>query len=63
MAIPSDGSYGIAEGVVYSYPVTCRNGRYDIVQGLDIDEFSRGRMAATESALREERDAIADLLG
>lgn len=63
MAIPSDGSYGIAEGVVYSYPVTCKDGAYEIVQGLDIDDFSRRRMDASEAELREERDAIADLLG
>ena len=62
MAIPADGSYGIAEGIVYSYPVTCKNGRYEIVQGLDIDEFSRGRMNATETELREERAALEDLL-
>ena len=63
MAIPSDGSYGIGEGVVYSYPVTCRDGQYEIVHGLDVDEFSRGRMDATESELREERSAVEDLLG
>lgn len=63
MAVPSDGSYGIEEGVYYSYPVVCRNGDYEIVQGLDIDAFSRERMAATENELREERAGIADLLG
>jgi len=62
MAIPSDGSYGIAEGIVYSYPVRCSNGEYEIVQGLDISEFSRERMAATETELREERAAIESLL-
>lgn len=62
MGIPSDGSYGIAAGVVYSYPVTCRDGRYQIVQGLDIDAFSRTRMDATDAELREERDGVAELL-
>jgi malate dehydrogenase len=62
MAIPSDGSYGIEPGVVYSYPVTCKDGQYEIVQGLDIDEFSRERMSATEVELREERAAIEELL-
>ena len=62
MGIPADGSYGIKEGIIYSYPVTCRNGDYQIVQGLAIDEFSRARMSATEAELREERDGIKDLL-
>jgi malate dehydrogenase len=62
MAIPADGSYGIEPGIIYSYPVRCANGAYEIVQGLTIDEFSRGRMAATEAELREERAAIEALL-
>jgi malate dehydrogenase len=62
MAIPSDGSYGIKEGVIYSYPVTCRNGAYQIVQGLEISDFSRARMAASEQELREERAGVNDLL-
>jgi malate dehydrogenase len=62
MAVPSDGSYGIPAGVVYSYPCTCRDGRWEIVQGLAIDEFSRGRMQATEQELREERAAVEELL-
>jgi malate dehydrogenase len=62
MAVPADGSYDIPEGVMYSYPVTCRGGRYEIVQGLQIDEFSRGRMQATDAELREERDGVKDLL-
>ncbi len=62
MAVPSDGSYGIAEGVIYSYPVRCIKGKYEIVQGLPVNDFSRERMAATERELREERDAIAELL-
>ena len=63
MGIPSDGSYGIPEGVIYSYPVTCRNGAYEIVKGLAIDEFSRKRMDATHAELLEERDGVKDLLG
>jgi malate dehydrogenase len=62
MAVPSDGSYGIPEGVIYSYPVTCRNGEYQIVQGLDINEFSRGKMLATHRELCEERDGVKDLI-
>lgn len=62
MGIPSDGSYGIEAGVIYSYPVTCSGGKYEIVQGLAIDEFSRARMDATDVELREERDGVKDLL-
>ncbi len=62
MAVPADGSYGIAEGVVYSYPVVCRNGDYEIVQDLPISDFSRERMDATEQELREEREGVSDLL-
>jgi malate dehydrogenase len=62
MGIPSDGSYGIKPGVVYGYPVTCKDGKYEIVQGLSVDEFSRGKMTATETELREERAAIEELL-
>lgn len=62
MAVPADGSYGIGEGIVYSFPVRCRNGEYEIVQGLDISDFSRERMLATEKELREERAAIEALL-
>ncbi len=62
MGIPSDGSYGIKEGIIYSYPVTCKNGEYQIVQGLSVDEFSRARMNTTETELREERDGVKDLL-
>jgi len=63
MAVPSDGSYGIAPGIVYSYPVICEKGDYRVVQDLPIDDFSRGRMTETENELREERAAIEDLLG
>jgi malate dehydrogenase len=62
MGIPADGSYGIDEGIVYSYPVRCQGGEYEIVQDLDISEFSRERMAATEAELREERAAVESLL-
>ena len=62
MAVPSDGSYGIAEGIVYSFPVRCSNGRYEIVQDLEISEFSRARMKATEAELLEERDGVRDLI-
>jgi malate dehydrogenase len=62
MAIPADGSYGIEPGVIYSYPVRCQDGRYEIVQDLAINEFSRERMQATETELREERAAIESLL-
>ncbi len=63
MSVPSDGSYGIRPGVVYSYPVTCSNGDYQIVQGLEIDAFSREKMDATDAELREERAAVENLLG
>jgi malate dehydrogenase len=62
MAVPADGSYGIGEGIVYSYPVRCKNGEYGIVQDLEISDFSRERMLATEKELREERAAIEELL-
>ncbi|HKK23139.1 MAG TPA: malate dehydrogenase, partial [Pseudohaliea sp.] len=62
MAIPADGSYGIEPGVIYSYPVRCADGAYEIVQGLEISEFSRARMDATDAELREERAAIETLL-
>ena len=62
MAIPSDGSYGIDEGLIYSFPTTCNNGKYEIVQDLPIDEFSREKMDATMNELKEERDSIKDLL-
>jgi malate dehydrogenase len=62
MAVPSDGSYGIPEGVIYSYPVTCKAGEYSIVHGLNISEFSREKMAITHRELSEERDGVKDLL-
>jgi malate dehydrogenase len=62
MGVAADGSYGIPEGVVYSYPVTTSNGSYSIVQGLAVNDFSRSRMAATDRELREERDGVKDLI-
>ncbi len=62
MGVVSDGSYGIEKGLIYSFPVTTANGEYTIVQDLPIDEFSRGKMAATETELKEERDAVQKLL-
>ena len=61
MAIPSDGSYGIAPGIIYSFPVICKDGGYEIVQGLEVNDFSRERMTATENELREERAAVEEL--
>jgi malate dehydrogenase len=61
MGVPSDGSYGIAPGVIYGYPVTCKNGKFAIVQGLEINAFSRARMDATDKELREERAGVEHL--
>ncbi|HTC17019.1 MAG TPA: malate dehydrogenase [Steroidobacteraceae bacterium] len=63
MAVPADGSYGISDGVIYSYPVTVANGDYRIVPDLSVDEFSRKRMDASYAELREERDGVRNLLG
>jgi malate dehydrogenase len=62
MAVPADGSYGIEPGIIYSYPCRCSQGRYEIVDGLEISEFSRQRMDETEAELRDERAAVEDLL-
>ncbi len=62
MAVPSDGSYGIPAGVIFGLPVTCAGGRYQIVQGLAVNEFSRGRLEATHKELAEERDGVRELL-
>ncbi|GAB1270136.1 malate dehydrogenase [Aurantivibrio infirmus] len=62
MGIYSDGSYGITEGLIYSFPCTCKDGKWEIVQGLEINDFSRKKMEATEQELKEERDAVSDLL-
>jgi malate dehydrogenase len=61
MAIPSDGSYGVPEGIISSFPVTCADGEYSIVEGLEIDEFSRERIDASAAELMEEWQAVADL--
>ena len=63
MGVPSDGSYGIPEGVIYGYPCTTEGGDYKIVQGLEIDAFSKEKMNATLKELEEERSAVAALLG
>ena len=63
MGIRSDGSYGIPEGIMFGFPVTCADGEYSIVQGLDVSEFSRGRINSTLKELEEEKAAIAHLLG
>jgi malate dehydrogenase len=62
MGVYSDGSYGIEKGLIYSFPVTCKGGDWTIVQGVDVNDFSRARMQATEQELIEERDAVAHLL-
>jgi malate dehydrogenase len=62
MGVPSDGSYGVPAGVIYGFPVTCRNGDYQIVQGLAINDFSRARMDATHKELLEERDGVKELI-
>ena len=62
MGVYSDGSYGIQEGLIYSFPCVCKGGDWQIVQGLEINEFSRARMTATETELSEERDAVSHLL-
>jgi malate dehydrogenase len=62
MAVPADGSYGIEPGIIFSFPCVCVNGDYGIVQGLDIDDFSRKRIDATEAELRDERAAVEELL-
>ncbi|MFK7601158.1 malate dehydrogenase [Deinococcus sp. SM5_A1] len=61
MGIPSDGSYGIPEGLIYGFPVKCSGGKYEIVQGLDVSDFSRGKMDATAQELQEERDEVRKL--
>jgi malate dehydrogenase len=61
MAVPSDGSYGVAEGLISSFPVSCAKGDYTIVQGLDIDDFGRSRIDASAAELMAERDAVKEL--
>jgi malate dehydrogenase len=62
MSVPADGSYGIEPGIIYSYPCVCKDGNYEIVQGLAVDDFSRERMDASAAELLEERAAVEDLL-
>ena len=62
MGVPSDGSYGIPEGVIYGFPTTCANGDYQIIPDLNIDDFSRSKMNTTLEELEGERDAVAHLL-
>jgi malate dehydrogenase len=62
MGVPSDGSYGIPEGVIFGYPVTCRGGQYQVVKGIEVSEFSRKRIDATLKELHEERDGVKHLL-
>ncbi len=62
MAVPSDGSYGIPAGVIFGYPVTCKNGEYQIVQGLEVNAFSRQRLDATHKELLEEREGVKELI-
>lgn len=62
MSVPSDGSYGIQEGLIYSFPVTCKDGEYSIVQGLEINDFYRGKMQASEQELKDEAAEVAELL-
>ena len=61
MSVPSDGSYGVPEGLISSFPCVCKDGEYEIVQGLDIDDFSRERIDASAGELAEERDAVKEL--
>jgi malate dehydrogenase len=61
MSIPSDGSYGVPEGIISSFPCVCKDGNYEIVQGLDIDDYSRAKIDETAAELVSERDAVAEL--
>jgi malate dehydrogenase len=63
MGVPSDGSYGIKEGIIFGYPCTCNDGKYEIVQGLSVDDFASEKIKATEAELREERAAVEGLFG
>ena len=62
MGVPSDGSYGIPEGVVFGFPCECKGGQFKIIQGLEIDEYSKGKIAITLKELEDERAAVADML-
>jgi malate dehydrogenase len=61
MSVPSDGSYGVEEGLISSFPCTCADGEWTMVEGLEIDEFSRERIDASVNELKEERDAVKEL--
>ena len=61
MSVPSDGSYGIQEGLIYSFPVVCKGGDYEIVQGLEVDDFIAGKMKESEKELQEEADAVKEM--
>ena len=61
MSVPSDGSYGVPEGIISSFPCTTSGGEYSIVQGLDIDDFSRGKIDASAAELVSERDTVSEL--
>jgi len=61
MAIPSDGSYGVPDGLMSSFPVRCAGGKYEVVQGIDIEDFSQSRIDASVAELGEERDAVREL--
>jgi malate dehydrogenase len=61
MAVPSDGSYGVPEGLISSFPCVCKDGNYSIVQGLEIDDYSRGKIDASTGELEEERTAVREL--
>jgi malate dehydrogenase len=61
MAIPSDGSYDVPEGLISSFPVTCSNGSYEIVQGLEVSDFSKSRIEVTVNELADEREAVKNL--
>ncbi len=62
MAVPSNGAYDVPEGIICGFPCTCAGGEYSVVEGLEIDDFSRERIDASVAELHEERDAVADLL-
>ena len=63
MGVSSDGFYGIPEGIIYGFPCTCASGKYQVVKGLEVDDFSRQKMDATLKELLEERDGVTHLLG
>ena len=62
MAVPSDGSYGIEKGLIFSYPIRSNGKDFEIVQNVDLNEFSKAKIAATENELKEEKSLVTDLL-